>query len=83
MADNVSNNSTMIEHLSMNLEDVPSASNQTRYFLHILNITAKVIIKQFFDVPKAKNGVAMDKAAQALASLAERLDTAEQEAYEV
>jgi hypothetical protein len=82
MADNVSNNSTMIEHLSMNLEDVPSASNQTRYFLHILNITAKVIIKQF-DVPKAKNGVAMDEAAQALASLAEGLDTAEQEAYEV
>jgi hypothetical protein len=55
---------------------------QTRCFLHILNITAKVIIKQF-DVPKAKNGVAMDNAAQALANLAEGLDAEEREAYEV
>ena len=82
--DNVLNNNTMIDHLSTKLEDFPGASNQTRCFLHILNITAKAIIKKF-NLLKAKNGVAMDDmddAAQALASLAEGLDTEEQEAYE-
>ena len=83
-ADNASNNNTMIDHLSTKLEDFPGASNQTRCFLHILNITAKVIIKQF-DIPKAKNGVTMDDmddAAQALASLAEGLDAVARDAYE-
>jgi hypothetical protein len=80
-ADNASNNDTMITQLSAHLDDFPGASNQTRCFLHILNITAKAIISQF-DVPKAKNGVVMDQAAQALASLAEGLDVEEQDAYE-
>jgi hypothetical protein len=80
-ADNTSNNNTMIEHLSLHLEDFPDAPNQTRCFLHILNITAKAMLKQF-DIPKPKNGVAMDNAARALASLAEDLDAEEQEAYD-
>jgi hypothetical protein len=70
----------MMDHLSTLLDDFPGASNQTRCFLHILSITAKSIIKQF-DVPKAKNGVAMGQAAQALAILAEGLDNEEQESY--
>lgn len=80
-ADNASNNDAMINHLSLLLEDFPGAPNQTRCFLHILSIAAKAIIKQF-DVPKAKNGVAMDPVAEALAKLAEGLDSEEQEAYE-
>lgn len=39
------------------------------------------MIKQF-DIPMPKNGIAMDDAAQALASLAENLDAEEQEAYD-
>jgi len=65
----------------MLLEDFPGASNQTRCFLHILNITVKAMIKQF-DVLKTKDSAAMDKAAQALASLAEGLETKENDAYE-
>lgn len=80
-ADNASNNNTMISHLSTLLDDFPGTSNQTRCFLHILSITAKSIIKQF-DVPKAKNGVEMDRTAQALASLAEGLDSEEQDTYD-
>lgn len=79
--DNVFNNDTMIDQLSRCLVDFPDASNQTRCFLHILSITAKAIIGQF-DIPKARKGVVMDEAARALASLAEGLDTDEQEAYE-
>ena len=71
----------MIEHLNTLLSDFPGPTNQMRCFLHILNITAKLIIKQF-DVPKAKNGEVMDKAAQALANIADGLDIEEQEEYD-
>jgi hypothetical protein len=71
----------MIDHLSRLLYDFPGLANQTRCFLHILSITAKSIIKQF-DVPKTKNGAVMDKAAQALADMADGLETEEQEEYE-
>ena len=81
MADNASNNNTMTEDLSLHLDDFAGASNQTRCFLHVLNLTVKAIFQQF-DVPKAKKGVVMDDAAQALASLAEGLDTEEKEAYD-
>jgi hypothetical protein len=79
-ADNVSNNDTMIDELSVHLEDFSGTSNQTRCFLHILSITAKAIIRKF-DIPKARNNVVLDQAAQALASLAEGLDVEEQDAY--
>ena len=79
-ADNASNNDMMINHLSMLLDNFPGTSNQTWCFLHILSITAKLIIKQF-DVLNAKNGVVLDQAAQALASLAEGLDIEEQVTY--
>jgi hypothetical protein len=54
----MSKNDTMIEDLSIHLDDFAGASSQTRCFLHILNITTKAIIQQF-DVPKAKKGVVM------------------------
>jgi hypothetical protein len=71
----------MIAKLDKLLNNFPGATNQTRCFLHILNLTAKSIIWQF-NVPKLKNGTAIDTAAQALADLAEGLDGDDQDEYE-
>lgn len=51
--DNASNNDTMIEELANRIEDFPGPANQTRCFLHILNLVVKSIIRQF-DIPKSK-----------------------------
>ena len=45
----------MVNALANILENFPGEPNQTRCFLHILNLVAKTIIKQF-DVPKKKTG---------------------------
>ena len=71
----------MINQLRTLLDDFPGPANQTRCFLHILNITAKSIIKQF-DVPTANNDTVVDKAAQALADLADGIDIEEREVYQ-
>ena len=44
----------MVEELASLLENFPGAANQTRCFLHILNLTAKSILQQF-EIPKKKN----------------------------
>lgn len=59
----------MIDELSVLLEEFPGSANRTRCFTHILNLVAKSIMKQF-DVPKAKEGEALDAAAEALENLA-------------
>jgi hypothetical protein len=74
MADNASNNVTMIEELRVLLKDFPGPANQTRCFLHILSITAKSIIKKF-DAPKVKSGTEMDNAVQRLADIAEEIES--------
>jgi hypothetical protein len=43
----------MVEELASLLENFPGAANQTRCFLHILNLTAKSILQQF-EIPKKK-----------------------------
>jgi hypothetical protein len=43
----------MIEELSHLIDDFPGPANQTRCFLHILNLVVKSIIRQF-DLPKSK-----------------------------
>jgi hypothetical protein len=43
----------MVEELAELIDDFPGAANQTRCFLHILNLVVKSIIKQF-DLPKSK-----------------------------
>jgi hypothetical protein len=43
----------MIEELANLLDDFPGSENQTRCFLHILNLVVKSIIRQF-DLPKSK-----------------------------
>ena len=44
----------MVECLEVMIDDFPGAGNQTRCFLHILNLVVKSILKQF-DLPKKKN----------------------------
>ena len=51
--DNASNNDTMIEELAILIDDFAGAANQTRCFLHVLNLVVKSIIKQF-DLPASK-----------------------------
>src|ERR1700678_2738227 len=52
-SDNASNNDKMVESLADRLDNFPGAASQTRCFLHILNLTAKSVIRQF-EVPKKK-----------------------------
>ena len=53
--DNASNNDKMIENLADLIEHFPSAANQIRCFVHILNLAAKSILQQF-DVQKKTVG---------------------------
>ena len=48
--DNASVNDKMIEELTRLLPDFPGSANHTRCFLHILNLIAKTVIRQF-DTP--------------------------------
>jgi hypothetical protein len=43
----------MIEELANLVEDFPGPANQTRCFLHILNLVVKSIIRQF-DIPASR-----------------------------
>ena len=43
----------MVEELDILINDFPGPANQTRCFLHILNLVVKSIIQQF-DLPKTK-----------------------------
>jgi hypothetical protein len=43
----------MIEELAILINDFPGPANQTRCFLHILNLVVKSIIRQF-DLPTSK-----------------------------
>jgi hypothetical protein len=72
-ANNVSNNDTMFAHLETVLPDFPGAINQTRCFAHTVNLCAKSILKHF-DLPKKDNVEALDRAANALADLADNID---------
>jgi hypothetical protein len=49
----------MIETLEVLIDDFPGAANQTRCFLHILNLVVKSILRQF-DLPKKKDHSAND-----------------------
>ena len=72
----------MVECLEVMIDDFPGASNQTRCFLHILNLVVKSILKQF-DLPKKKNASGddddqideiIDKASKELLQLAGDVD---------
>jgi hypothetical protein len=63
----------MIDELADLLANFPGKANQTRCFLHIINLVAKSVIRQF-DVAKGKADDALDKAEQELRTLAEGID---------
>lgn len=67
----------MVTELADLLDDFPGEVHQTRCFMHILNLVAKSIIKQF-DAPKARAGEMLNDAAKELAALAVDLDIKEQ-----
>jgi hypothetical protein len=72
----------MIEELANLLEDFPRAANQTRCFLHILNLVVKSIIKQF-DLPKAQANGILDEATNELLALAGDIAREEQQTADV
>ena len=74
----------MIDELADLLDEFPGPANQTRCFLHILNLVVKSIIRQF-DLPKSKktsDGVdeddpMLDAATRELLKLAGNIDLEE------
>ena len=75
----------MVEELANLLDDFPGPANQTRCFLHILNLVVKSIIRQF-DLPKSKktsddedeDDPTLDTATAELLKLAADIDLEEQ-----
>jgi hypothetical protein len=75
----------MIKELAILLDDFPGSANQTRCFLHILNLVVKSIIRQF-DLPKSKkisdeedeDDPMLDVATMELLKLADDIDLEEQ-----
>jgi hypothetical protein len=72
----------MIEEIAYLLDDFPGPANQTRCFLHILNLVVKSIIQQF-DLPKSKkkpddDDPILDAATTELLKLAGDIDIEEQ-----
>jgi hypothetical protein len=74
----------MIEELADLVDDFPGPVNQTRCFLHILNLVVKSIIRQF-DVPKLKktsddesDDESMDEATKELVKLVGDIDLEEE-----
>ena len=51
--DNASNNDIMMDELANLLFNFPGPANQTRCFLHVLNLVVKNILQQF-DIPTSK-----------------------------
>jgi len=76
--DNASNNDTMIAQLANLLDDFPGPANQTRCFMHVLNLVVKSVIRQF-DLPKSKGDKILDDAAKELLSLAGNIEFEEDE----
>jgi hypothetical protein len=65
---NVLNNNTIIQYLGDALNKFPSTANQTRCFVHTVNLIAKSILKPF-DIQKTKDLGEFTNVVQALADL--------------
>jgi hypothetical protein len=66
----------MIEHLATLVEQFPGVANQTRCFVHILNLVAKSILCQF-DTPKKTSDddlPGLNHVLEALAALTQELE---------
>ena len=66
----------MIDELSDLLPNYPGAANWCRCFLHIVNLIAKTLLKQF-EVPRKDVDAALDAAEQELLELAAGADMEE------
>jgi len=66
----------MIDELVDLLPNFPGAANRCRCFLHIVNLVAKTLLKQF-EVPKKDVNSALDAAEQALLELSAGIDMEE------
>ena len=66
----------MIDKLVNLLPNFPGAPNRTRCFLHIVNLIAKQLLKQF-DVPGKNANTVLDKVERELQELADGLDMEE------
>ena len=66
----------MIDELSDLLPNYPGAANRCRCFLHIVNLIAKTLLKQF-EVPRKDVDAALDAAKQELLELAAGADMEE------
>jgi hypothetical protein len=75
-ADNASNNNMMVDKLSTLLCNFPGEVNRTQCLLHIVNLVAKQLLKQF-DVPWKDADSALDEAEQQLLELAAGIDIEE------
>jgi len=75
-ADNASPNDVMIDKLVDLLPNFSGQANHCRCFLHIVNLIAKTLLKQF-DVPKKDAESALDDAERELLELAAGIDMEE------
>ena len=66
----------MIDKLVNLLPNFPGAPNRTQCFLHIVNLIAKQLLKQF-DVPGKNANVVLDEVERELQELADGLDMEE------
>ena len=76
--DNVSNNDTMIQYLGDALDEFPGPANQTRCFVHTVNLVVKAILKPF-DVQRTKDINEFNDVIQTLANTFEEEDIDEEE----
>lgn len=67
----------MIDELGSIIDAFPGAANQTRCFLHIINLVAKSILRQF-EPPKARNKDLLSEGAKELAALARDLGSVDE-----
>jgi hypothetical protein len=75
-ADNASPNDVMIDELVDMLPNFSGQANHCRSFLHIVNLIAKTLLKQF-DIPKKDAESALDDAEKELLELAAGIDMEE------
>ena len=66
----------MVDELSKLLCNFPGDANRMRCFLHIVNLVAKQLLKQF-DVPRKHVDLALDEAEKQLLDLAAGIDIEE------
>ncbi|GBE82417.1 putative AC9 transposase [Sparassis crispa] len=79
-ADNATPNDVMIDELDDLIELFHGQANHSRCFDHIVNLVAKMLLRQF-DVPKGKADTALDEAENSLRELAKDIklnDTGEE-----